>query len=555
MQSARSKAIELLSSPNASLRRSAAEILGRIGIGSELTLLLRQIEHSYEDRTLSHSLIYALIEGVPDQPLIDALRNDVQAKRIFPSTVALVRILDHRGKLDTEHSDLILQMALGSDQETSSLGLGILDEHPQWSQAILATVSERIQKSKLPPSDPLLALLARWSDNPTIANWVAENILADVSNDWSKSLSPKLLSYLGSKAVPDSWLPLIAKRIVPSSGQEASAWQSALQNRLWKGDAQVIQRAIGSKMREVVSSDLAQDSRTAQVLKWVLSLPQGSSVEESIERVVLLQAFALESQAEPETQSLRRIAWQCLSNIRLEAESSREWILSQLAKAGPLELPIAIDAYCKGSSAPQDERLMEVLSALPASKTLAVDGILGKLKDRPADLQRKWKTSLEAWTKPDQDVQDKVLLWLSKLQEGDPKQGFHVFRSSKAACSACHQVGYVGGNVGPILSRIGQSRSRRDLLEAILFPSARLEQAYRSTKVQLQDGEVVQGLVVSESPKELVLQIAADKRRTIEISEIELRESSNVSIMPAGLESQLSLQELSDLIAFLENAK
>jgi putative heme-binding domain-containing protein len=93
------------------------------------------------------------------------------------------------------------------------------------------------------------------------------------------------------------------------------------------------------------------------------------------------------------------------------------------------------------------------------------------------------------------------------------------------------------------------------LLEAILFPSARLEQAYRTTKVQLQDGEVVQGLVVSESPKELVLQTAADKRRSIDVNEIELREPSNISIMPAGLESQLSIQELSDLIAFLENAR
>ncbi|MFN5915646.1 MAG: dehydrogenase, partial [Planctomycetota bacterium] len=200
-------------------------------------------------------------------------------------------------------------------------------------------------------------------------------------------------------------------------------------------------------------------------------------------------------------------------------------------------------------------RLLDALSKLPGAKTLSVDAVLSKFKDRPAEIQKQWKESLETWTRPDQDVQDKVLQWLGKLNEGDPKQGYHVFRSSKAACSACHQVGYVGGNVGPVLSKIGQSRSKRDLLEAILFPSARLEQAYRSIKVQLQDGEVVQGLIVSESPKELVLQVSADKRRSIELTDIEAREPSNVSIMPAGLESQLSLQELSDLIAFLESAK
>jgi putative heme-binding domain-containing protein len=144
---------------------------------------------------------------------------------------------------------------------------------------------------------------------------------------------------------------------------------------------------------------------------------------------------------------------------------------------------------------------------------------------------------------------------MSQLKPGDPKQGYHVFRSTKATCSACHQVGYVGGNLGPVLSKIGQSRSRRDLLEAILFPSARLEQAYRSTKVLLSDGEIVQGLLVSESPKELVLQVAADQRRSIQTADIDRLEASNVSIMPAGLENQMTIEELSDLIAFLENAK
>jgi hypothetical protein len=53
----------------------------------------------------------------------------------------------------------------------------------------------------------------------------------------------------------------------------------------------------------------------------------------------------------------------------------------------------------------------------------------------------------------------------------------------------------------------------------------------------------------------LNLQIAADKKISIPLDEIESRQMSETSIMPAGLEQQLSLQELADLIAFLENAK
>ena len=37
--------------------------------------------------------------------------------------------------------------------------------------------------------------------------------------------------------------------------------------------------------------------------------------------------------------------------------------------------------------------------------------------------------------------------------------------------------------------------------------------------------------------------------------EIDEMQNSKVSIMPAGLEKQLSLQDLMDLVAFLKNAK
>ena len=47
-----------------------------------------------------------------------------------------------------------------------------------------------------------------------------------------------------------------------------------------------------------------------------------------------------------------------------------------------------------------------------------------------------------------------------------------MFNSAKTNCIACHKVGYVGGTAGPDLTRIGGVRSERDLLEAVLYPSA-----------------------------------------------------------------------------------
>ena len=58
---------------------------------------------------------------------------------------------------------------------------------------------------------------------------------------------------------------------------------------------------------------------------------------------------------------------------------------------------------------------------------------------------------------------------LPTLQGGDITRGQAVFNSTKVACYSCHAIGYMGGRIGPDLTRIGQVRSERDLLEASSF--------------------------------------------------------------------------------------
>jgi len=126
-----------------------------------------------------------------------------------------------------------------------------------------------------------------------------------------------------------------------------------------------------------------------------------------------------------------------------------------------------------------------------------------------------------------------------------------VFNGSKAACASCHAIGYLGGQVGPDLTRIGKVRTERDLLEAIAFPSASFVQSYEPVLVATTDGRVFNGLVRGDTPEELVLATGPDEEARIPRDDIEAMQPGTVSVMPSGLDQQLTRQELADLIAFL----
>ena len=75
------------------------------------------------------------------------------------------------------------------------------------------------------------------------------------------------------------------------------------------------------------------------------------------------------------------------------------------------------------------------------------------------------------------------------LQGGDIARGQTVFNRTKAACLTCHAIGYLGGRIGPDLTRIGQVRSERDLLEAVVFPNASFARGYEPVIVRTKSGQ------------------------------------------------------------------
>jgi putative heme-binding domain-containing protein len=132
---------------------------------------------------------------------------------------------------------------------------------------------------------------------------------------------------------------------------------------------------------------------------------------------------------------------------------------------------------------------------------------------------------------------------------GDPVHGRAVF--TKAKCAQCHQFGNYGEAIGPSLSGIGRRYTKREILESTLFPTHVVSDQYASKRVLTLDGRVISGLISQRSDQNIELRDANNEVFLIQEKEIDQILPSTSSIMPSGLLDDLTLQEISDLMAYL----
>jgi putative membrane-bound dehydrogenase-like protein len=136
-------------------------------------------------------------------------------------------------------------------------------------------------------------------------------------------------------------------------------------------------------------------------------------------------------------------------------------------------------------------------------------------------------------------------------KHGDQVKGKAVFES---LCSNCHQVNNEGVNFGPDLSQIGSKLSKEALYTSILFPDQGISFGFEGYRIQLSDGSVAIGKIVSETPEKIDIQYM-NTQQTVFKEKVTSRSKLESSLMPANLQSSMSEQELIDLISYLETLK
>jgi putative heme-binding domain-containing protein len=131
---------------------------------------------------------------------------------------------------------------------------------------------------------------------------------------------------------------------------------------------------------------------------------------------------------------------------------------------------------------------------------------------------------------------------------GDGVRGRQVFERH---CAACHRVGGSGTAVGPDIAD-NYNKTREQLLIAILDPNRLIDSSFEAYVVSTTSGRTWQGLLVGESTSAVTLKESEGKTTTIARQEIDELYPTGVSLMPTGIEKDIDVAAMSDLLTFLK---
>ena len=151
------------------------------------------------------------------------------------------------------------------------------------------------------------------------------------------------------------------------------------------------------------------------------------------------------------------------------------------------------------------------------------------------------------------EIFDEVI-YTPRTQQPNAEQGRALF---DATCASCHRFGTVGNDHGVATLNLTASApaiARRDLLEAIMFPSRAIAPAHETSVVTRNDGTTVAGLVVNDDAKGIRLLTSAGS--TVEVAKpVRSIRRERTTIMSESLTDAMGQAQLSGLLAFLQGPR
>jgi putative membrane-bound dehydrogenase-like protein len=558
-----------LADPNIWWRRNAQRLLiDRLAVSEAANLEKMVTDHKNPVARLHALWTLEGLNKLTPELLIKALNdktagvreNAVKLSEIFPDNGALVKaqlplqddpnakvrfqLLCSLGSINTPESIRAREHILFKDLDDPWIQVAALSAIPSEQSQLLDAVLNRFQKGK-----------------PAYS-----------------SLVERLSTMTGSGGTSESIRSAIRKSLLPAKGQN-SGWQEAVLRGLADGLSKNKNAASGlvSERNFLVEAALNNSNPTMrqgsiQLLKTI-GLPQDQTTESALSKSVA----AAKNKAGVVGNRVAALNFLALTGATPHAEMLKSLI-------SPVEpLPVQLAALKTLASIPDmtsskfvieqwpsltpDVRNAAINTLMGSDKriTLLLDAVEQKIIDpssigwpRSVGLMAQGNAALKSrsralLTKKDDGRQEVIKQYAPALtQAGNLENGKTVFTKN---CSACHQVGgKLGTPYGPDLGTI-RNRRPESIMGDILNPNLSIADGYDIWSIETKSGDPIQGLIATETPAALTIRNYGGQETVIARQNIKSLKALGMSVMPAGLEGQISVQEMADLLLFLKQGR
>jgi putative heme-binding domain-containing protein len=394
-----------------------------------------------------------------------------------------------------------------------------------------------------PEQEDLARQLAKFAGRGAVQNLLGELLKDTQATPAARQTILKAMAQSGVKQLPDVWVGGLSHSL--ASDDFDLVRQAIDTARLWRDPKQK-----GSKLTAPLLQVGSNAKAPASVrLSALAVVPGGLTKVDSGQLELLLGHLGPEQPV-----ALRGAAAEALSRAKLDKEQLR-LMAPRLKTVGPMEFDRVLEAFGASSDEVVGMELLDALKTASSKSSLRGEMLKPRLAKFGPAVQKQAEELYASLNVDARKQKSHLEMLLQTTASGDKNRGHVIFNSEKAACFSCHAIGYRGGNVGPDLTHIARTRTDRDLLEAVVFPSLSFVRGYEPVQLTTTQGKVYNGVLRKDAPDEVVLAVNATEMARIPREDIDDIRPSQVSVMPAGYDQLLTPAELADLLAFLKACK
>jgi len=511
-------------------RRRGAEVAGRSGDRKAVTDLLAALADEKNDAVLDSALTRALVDIGDAKATREGLKH--KSDRVKRATLAALEFIPD-AKLTAND---VLPYFESKNADLDGTAWWVAGRHSEWGDELVGYFREQLERGR--EGIPVTYRIVRFASREPVQKLMAEFLLkGEMVLHISSAMSLSRLDRL-----PDCWEePLVTVLAETLSGGLIAP--PVLRDL--KVSAEKYRELIDRARQRMEKSgrEWDEDERV-----WILSNSPAGALEAD-KGAFELMIRNLKADGHEGGRACDAVVRAKLTPKQLER------VAAALPDAGPLRMADLVTVFARSTDEAVGLALVKALAEPKVRAAIRAEQVKPILDKYPKAVQAEAEKLYKQLDTDRADMTTKLDTILKDTQPGDVRRGQAVFGSAKAACTACHKVAYVGGLIGPDLTKIGSIRGEKDLLESIVFPSASFVRSYEPVKVETKDGKTFNGILKADRPDEVVLTVSATEEVRITRKDIDEMKPGTVSIMPAGLDQQLTKQELADLVAFLKSLK